>query len=55
MKSGHDRDRRLLNFLPPTMSSTSTSAVVNAERFLADRAAPICGLKIGKSFQQLRF
>ncbi|KAF8228175.1 aflatoxin-detoxifizyme [Tricholoma matsutake] len=32
---------------------SSTSAAVNADRFLADRAAPICGLDIGRSFEQL--
>ena len=37
-----------------TMSLSTTSAIVNAERFLADRAAPICGLDAGKSFEQLR-
>jgi len=28
--------------------------MANSERFLADRAAPLCGLGAGKSFGQLR-
>lgn len=36
------------------ITMSSTSAAVNADRFLADRAAPICGLDIGRSFEQLR-
>ncbi|KAF4615358.1 hypothetical protein D9613_003051 [Agrocybe pediades] len=31
----------------------TTSAAVNAERFLADRTAPVCSLEIGASFAQL--
>jgi len=32
----------------------ATAAALNAERFLADRAAPICGLNVATSFAQLR-
>lgn len=31
-----------------------TSASVHAERFLADRAAPLCRLEVAQSFDQLR-
>ncbi|KAF8163294.1 aflatoxin-detoxifizyme [Crassisporium funariophilum] len=31
----------------------TTTAAINAERFLADRAAPLCSLDIGKTFGQL--
>ncbi|KAF9464691.1 aflatoxin-detoxifizyme [Collybia nuda] len=33
--------------------TSSRTAAVNAERFIADRAAPLCSLDIGKSFAQL--
>ncbi|PPQ66069.1 hypothetical protein CVT26_010811 [Gymnopilus dilepis] len=31
----------------------SSAAAIHADRFLADRAAPICSLDVGKSFEQL--
>lgn len=30
------------------------SAALNSERFLADHAAPLCGLDVAKSFAYLR-
>jgi dipeptidyl-peptidase-3 len=33
---------------------TNISTSINIERFLADRAAPVCSLDVGKSFEQLR-
>lgn len=32
----------------------ATSSAANAERFLADRAAPLCSMDIADSFEQLR-
>jgi dipeptidyl-peptidase-3 len=32
----------------------ASSAQINADRFLADRDAPLCGLNVAKSFAQLR-
>jgi dipeptidyl-peptidase-3 len=33
----------------------ASAAALNAERFLADKAAPICGLDVAKSFALLRY
>lgn len=39
----------------PKSRTMATSAAIQAERFFADRAAPICSLEIAKSFALLRY
>lgn len=42
-------------YQPYIIRNMASSAAIHAERFLADRAAPLCGFDIGKSFALLRF
>ena len=42
-------------YQPHIIRNMASSAAIHAERFLADRAAPLCGFDIGKSFALLRF
>jgi len=46
--------RRSLSPLTISTRNMASSAQINADRFLADRTAPLCGLEVAKSFAQLR-
>lgn len=37
------------------LAATMTKNTAQAERFFADRAAPICSFDVGQSFAQLRY
>lgn len=45
----------LRQYQPQIVRNMASSAAIHAERFLADRAAPLCSFDIGKSFALLRF
>lgn len=61
----HFRSRKLVSILHltstyhPHLSLNNFRSMANsaahAERFYADRSAPLCGMEAGKSFAQLRF
>lgn len=42
------------SYLGQNTRDMASSATIQAERFLADRSAPLCGLDIAKSFELLR-
>jgi len=53
-RSQHRTRSKSLTSKYPSIRKMTTSAAINAERFLADRTAPVCSLEIGTSFAQLR-
>lgn len=49
------RPASVRQYQPQIIRNMASSAAIHAERFLADRAAPLCSFDIGKSFALLRF